>query len=78
MLQVYTKSMLQLIDLATSLSFLLAPIFAWWNYRLVTAQDFPLAMQPGKGLKILAKIGLIFLLLFSFVYLYSLIMPFLR
>lgn len=78
LLLAYSKSMLQLIDLATSLSFLLAPIFAWWNYRLVIAHDFPQTLQPEKGLKLLAQLGIVFLLLFSFVYLYSLFIPSLK
>ena len=31
----------QLVDLATTLSFLVAPLVAFWNLRLVTRSDFP-------------------------------------
>jgi len=61
-----------LVDLATTLSFLVAPIIAWWNLRLVTSDHFPVEAKPGKGLQGAAWLGLLFLTAFSAVYLWVL------
>ena len=61
-----------LVDLATTLSFLVAPIIAWWNLRLVTSDHFPAEAKPGKGLQGAAWLGLLFLTAFSAVYLWVL------
>lgn len=61
-----------LVDLATTLSFLVAPIIAWWNLRLVTSDHFPEEAKPGKGLQGAAWLGLLFLTAFSAVYLWVL------
>lgn len=59
-----------LVDLATTLSFLVAPVIAYWNLRLVTREDFPPEARPGKGLQAWAWMGLLFLSAFSGVYLW--------
>lgn len=59
-----------LIDLATTLSFLVAPVIAWWNFRLVTAPSFPCEAQPGRLLRIWAWSGLLFLVGFGGLYLW--------
>ncbi len=71
LLHFHPNNMLQLVDLATSLSFLTAPILGWWNYRLVNDKNFPSAFQPSAFLKGLSWLGLIFLSLFSLVFLLS-------
>lgn len=60
-----------LVQIATILSFLTAPFYAFLNFRLVTSKHMPMAFQPSKGLKALSIFGLIFLVLFavSFVFL---------
>ena len=65
-----TSSLRQLIEIATITSFLIAPIIAFLNFKLVHANDFEL--QPNKFLSILSIIGLIYLLAFSLIYLLSL------
>lgn len=65
-------SMLKLIDFATAISFVTAPLLASYNYYLVTNGSFPSAFHPPKKLKLLAIVGLIFLIFFSFAYLYYL------
>ena len=54
-----------LVQIATILSFLTAPLYAFLNYRLVTSKHMPMAFQPSKGLKALSIFGLIFLVLFA-------------
>lgn len=54
-----------LVQIATILSFLTAPFYAFLNYRLVTSKHMPMAFQPSKGLKALSVFGLIFLVLFA-------------
>ena len=58
-----------LVDLATTLSFLTAPILAYINYRVVTGNTMPIEHQPQKWLKILSWIGIIFLSGFSIIFL---------
>lgn len=59
----------QLIDLATTIAFLAAPLFAWMNYRLLTSKHTPLTYQPGKGIRMLSQLGMVFLIGFSALYL---------
>ena len=54
-----------LVQIATILSFLTAPFYAYLNYRLVTSTQMPVYAQPSKLLKVLSIIGLIFLILFA-------------
>jgi Mn2+/Fe2+ NRAMP family transporter len=57
-----------LVDLATTLSFLIAPVIAYWNLRLVTRPNFDEAGRPGSLLRAWAWAGLAFLTLFAGVY----------
>lgn len=58
----------QLIDFITTVSFLAAPIVAWLNLRLLTGEWTPEHARPGRGLRLLAHVGLAFLVLFSLVW----------
>ena len=58
-----------LVDLATTLSFLVAPVIAYWNLRLVTREDFPCEARPSQGMQVWAWLGLLFLSAFSLIYL---------
>lgn len=62
-----------MVDLATTLSFLTAPILAYLNYRLVTANHMPENCHPRPWLKWLSWSGIIFLTVFALVYLYWII-----
>jgi Mn2+/Fe2+ NRAMP family transporter len=66
----FAKSMLFMVTVATTLSFLTAPVLAWLNYKVVTGKQMPEKFKPGLFLKILSWIGIAFLTLFSFIYLY--------
>lgn len=59
-----------MIDLATTLSFLTAPVMAYINYRLVTADHMPEDCKPKPWLKWLSWSGIIFLSGFALLYLY--------
>lgn len=58
-----------LVDLATSLSFLTAPILAYINYKVVTGNTMPKEFQPKPWLRNLSWIGIIFLSGFSLLFL---------
>ncbi|MFK7755924.1 MAG: NRAMP family divalent metal transporter [Flavobacteriales bacterium] len=54
-----------LVDVATTLSFLVAPFVALANYKLVTNKSFPKDEQPKLWLKVLSVLGMVFLVGFS-------------
>ena len=51
----------RLVAIATSLSFITAPLYAFLNFRLVTGDQMPLDARPKKGLLVLSLVGLLFL-----------------
>lgn len=57
-----------LIDLATTLSFLIAPVVAAANLYLVKSQHFPRDHRPGITLTALSWLGLTFLVVFALAY----------
>lgn len=59
-----------MIDLATTLSFLTAPVLAWLNYRLVTASHVPAHCRPGTAMRWLSRAGIVFLTVFALLYAY--------
>lgn len=63
-----------LMDFATGLSFLVGPIAAYLNYRLIFDKNFSREHLPPKGLKVLAISGLLFLSLFAVIYIVSFFM----
>lgn len=62
-----------MVDLATTLSFLTAPVLAYINYRLVTADHMPEEFIPKAWLKWLSWSGMVFLTGFALLYLYWLL-----
>jgi len=68
----FTKSMAMMIDMATIISFLAAPIFAFLNFKIVTQKDFPDGFKPPQWLRVLSYFGIIFLSVFSLIYLFTL------
>ncbi|NPA43237.1 MAG: divalent metal cation transporter [Chlorobi bacterium] len=66
----FSRNMKQMVDFATTLSFVLAPVIAWLNYLAVTRPGVPEALRPRKWLKIYALISLALLTGFSLFYLY--------
>ena len=65
----FSSKLKQLVDLATTISFLIAPLIAIANYILVT-KDFDKNFQPKMWLKILALSGILYLFSFCLIFLY--------
>ncbi len=57
----FKNNLKELVDFATVLSFLIAPIIAVFNFRLVTGKHLDKDSQPSVLLKILSFAGVIFL-----------------
>ncbi len=62
------KSMRFLVDMATTLSFITAPVLAYLNYRVITNKAIPKHFQPASYLKIWSIIGITFLTVFTLFY----------
>jgi Mn2+/Fe2+ NRAMP family transporter len=58
-----------LVDIATTLSFLVAPFVAAANWYLVSSSDFPKDARPSWTMQILSLLGMLFLVGFSLLYL---------
>jgi len=69
-LYVLGQSFTLMIDIATTLSFLTAPVLAWLNYRLVTAAHVPNEYRPPLWLRVLSWVGIAFLTAFALIYAY--------
>ncbi len=65
----FAADLRSLVDLATLLSFLTAPFFALANYALVTGKHTPEAARPGRALRALSWLGMLYLAGFSVYYL---------
>ena len=70
LLTALSSRMTFMVDLATTLSFLTAPVLAVINYKVVTGKHMPLEAVPPQWLKILSWGGMIFLTGFSLIFLY--------
>jgi Mn2+/Fe2+ NRAMP family transporter len=66
----FTSGLKTLMDFATVISFLAAPVFAFINYRVVISKHFPKEAQPKTWLRILSWMGIIFLVGFCILYFY--------
>ncbi len=69
LLTLLKSTMRFMVDLATTISFVTAPIFAILNYLTVTHKSMPEEGKPPLWLKIYSWIGIIFLSAFSIYYL---------
>lgn len=69
----FASKMAALLDLATTISFLIAPVVAWFNYKVIFSKDFPAHAKPGRALHALAISGLVFLVVFTLAYLAALL-----
>lgn len=68
-----SKNLKDLVDIATIISFVIAPLIAIVNYKLVTGNLVPTSHHPKIWLKILAWLGIIFLTGFAIYYLWLLV-----
>lgn len=65
---VFQNNLKELVDFATIVSFLVAPIIAIFNFKLVTAKTFVKYAHPPIWLKILSYAGIIFLIGFALLF----------
>ncbi len=64
------KSLKAMVDLATTLSFLTAPVLAWLNHRAVHSAEIPAEHRPGRGLAAMSIAGIFFLGAFALYYIH--------
>lgn len=64
----FLNDLKSLVDLATILSFVIAPLAAFLNYKVILSDQITDELKPPKWLKGLAIAGLIFLTLFTIIY----------
>lgn len=57
-----------MVDVATTLSFLTAPVLSWFNLKAVTGPAMPAGTEPPRWLRSLAWAGLVLGAVFAFVY----------
>jgi len=67
----FLSSMKQLVDFATTLSFLTTPIIAWLSYKVIFKGDLEPEFVPSKNIKRLSEAGLVFLFGFTFFFLWN-------
>ena len=61
----FKDNLKDLVDFATALSFVIAPVIAIFNFRLVTGNFLDSAFHPSWHLKALSLAGIIFLIVFA-------------
>ena len=71
----YLNSLKQLVDLATIVSFVIAPLAAFLNYRVIYSDEVDEEHRPPKWLKNLALAGLAFLILFTGIFFWAKLNP---
>ncbi len=68
----FMGSMKTMVDIATTLSFLTAPVLGWLNLKVVTSKHVPPESRPGMFLIILSYAGILVLSAFGIYYLTTL------
>jgi hypothetical protein len=58
-----------IVDFASTIVFLFAPVVAWLNHRVMTGPAIPEAARPSRGLRGLSLLGIASLAAFSVYYL---------
>lgn len=66
------KAMRNIVNTATIISFLIAPVIAYLNFKIITSDNIPVQARPGKFLRILSYLGIAYLIGFSLLYLWRL------
>ncbi len=69
----FLNNLKSLVDLATVLSFVIAPLAAYLNYKVIFSPEVPVDLRPPLWLKLLAAAGLVFLMVFTLIYFFVLI-----
>ena len=69
-LYLFVTSLKLVVDIASTILFLFAPIIALLNHRVMTSPEFPSDTRPGRGLLALSAIGVLWMTAFSVYFLY--------
>jgi len=70
-LSFFNTNMITFVKIATILSFITAPFYAISNFILINGKHTPKEFHPSKPLVILSYLGIVFLIGFSFWYLFT-------
>ena len=70
LLSSFAKNMRYMVDFATILSFIVAPLFGVLNLKVITDEHIPEEHRPKKWMRIYAVLGIVFLTGFSLYYIY--------
>ena len=71
----YLNDLTSLVDLATILSFVVAPLAGYLNYKVIYSKEVGPEYRPSRTMKWLAIAGLIFLSAFTVIYFITLFNP---
>jgi len=75
-LAMFVRSLTDMIDLATTLSFLGTPLLAFFNHRAMTSEDIPAEHRPARWLVVLSWAGVAFWTAFAVVFLIVRFVPY--
>ena len=64
----FLERLTALVDLATTIAFLSGPVFAFLNYRLITSPFTPEEFRPGRGMRIISILGLVYFISFGIIF----------
>lgn len=67
----FISEFILLVQVATTISFLVAPVIAYLNYRLVFGSELSEKDRPGMFLKVTAISGIVFLTAFSLIFVWE-------
>ncbi|MFK7899338.1 MAG: hypothetical protein AB8B61_01135, partial [Cyclobacteriaceae bacterium] len=67
----FVQNLGQIVNLATILSFIIAPFAAILNYKIVMSKEISTEFRPPMWLRILAIAGIVFLTVFTVLYLFK-------
>lgn len=68
-LRLLVTSLQLIVDFASTVVFLFAPVVAWLNHRVMTSPEIPEGARPSRGLRDLSVLGIVWLTAFSLYYL---------
>jgi Mn2+/Fe2+ NRAMP family transporter len=69
-ISVFIGRLTGMIDFATTLSFVFAPVVSWFNYRVVTGPGMPDSARPPAWLRRLGIVGLLSGTVFALIFVY--------
>jgi Mn2+/Fe2+ NRAMP family transporter len=74
LLALFAGSLTGMVDFATTVTFLTAPVLGYFNLRAVLSDDVPAELRPGRGLRALSWAALFLLAAFGIIYLMTLLL----